>query len=531
MIQTYINGELYEGLAGWYITEQLGNKTLSEVKIEVGAGQPVPVAGDIIELKEDGATIFWGTCGIPTSPKYSTPYEPKIYTIKCNSANTLLSNRVINVAFQGHTVADIVQQLYQRYISAEGIALGEISDIPTVMEVYTAADFNLQDSLNELADLVGAAWRVGNDKKFYFVAEADFPKFPQVINTQYILGTALQRRTTDYKTRTVQYITGAYDTTSEQTETFTYTEDQKSFTTVFPLISKPLILVNGTQIAPSLVGVNGLDNDKDALFYFSYNSATISYRGTDFLKVGDLVTVVYFGAYPIRAVVQNDAKIAEIAAKTGTSGLREQVYISSGISTMQDVLALAQSLLKQFEDATETVTFWLLRSQLFALGFTVENTQILTQLTFDLPQYDIGGDFVITERTIEPLGAYGEDYKITLTLQNRDYLKSYAETLSDLKKNLAALYVRQDEVVIEQQAIPETLALTETTPAGLAWNWTCTASVQYNSIFSAFSFGAGYYPTNGNMDIPAGKPVQAKYPTDDTGEIFAGSILGDAYPV
>ena len=170
MIQTYINGELYEGLAGWHITEQLGNKTLSEVTIEVGAGQPVPVAGDIIELKEDGTTIFWGTCGIPTSPKYSTPYEPKIYTIKCNSANTLLSNRIINVAFQGHTVTDIVQQLYQRYISTEGIALGEISDIPTVMEVYTAADFNLQDSLNELADLVGAAWRVGNDKKFYFVA-------------------------------------------------------------------------------------------------------------------------------------------------------------------------------------------------------------------------------------------------------------------------------------------------------------------------------------------------------------------------
>ena len=91
--------------------------------------------------------------------------------------------------------------------------------------------------------------------------------------------------------------------------------------------------------------------------------------------------------------------------------------------------------------------------------------------------------------------------------------------------------MRQDVIVIEQQAIPETLALTETMPAGLAWNWACTASAQYNSIFSAFSFGTGYYPTNGNMDIPAGKPVQAKYPTDDAGEIFAGSILGDAYPV
>ena len=48
MIQTYINGELYEGLAGWHITEQLGNKTLSEVKIAIGAGQAAPVAGDII---------------------------------------------------------------------------------------------------------------------------------------------------------------------------------------------------------------------------------------------------------------------------------------------------------------------------------------------------------------------------------------------------------------------------------------------------------------------------------------------------
>lgn len=530
MMQIYINGVEYNALANWYITEQLGNKTLSEIQVEV-EDQPIPIAGDIIEMKDSGKTVFWGTCGIPLSPKYTSPYERKIYSIKCNNANAILANRIINVAYQGHTVTDIIQQLYNKYISSEGINLGEISDIPTVLEVYTAADFNLQDALNELADLVGAVWRIDNDKKFYFVAEEDFPQFPHVIDMNYILGTSLQHKTTDYKTRTVQYITGAYDTTSQQTENFTYEADQKSFTTVFPVISKPLIYVNDIQVSPDQIGVNGLDNDDNAVFYFSYNSQTISYRGSDYLTAGDIVTIAYYGAYPIRAVVQNDAKIAEIAEKTGTSGKREQVYISSGVSTMQDVLALAQSLLQQFEEATETISLWLLQSQLERLGLTPENTELLTQVTFSLPEYGVNGDFVITERTTEPLGAYGEDYKITLTMQNRDYLRSYAETISNLQRDVSALYIRQDEIVVEQQAIPETMILQEKMPTGLSWDWTPTASSAYNTIFSGFSFGQGYYPTNGNMDASHGQTIQARYPSNMDGEIFAGSRLGTDYPV
>ena len=65
----------------------------------------------------------------------------------------------------------------------------------------------IRDS-NELADLVGAVWRVDNQKKFYFIVKEEFPQFPHTINKDFLLGSELQHKTKDYMTRTVQYITG-----------------------------------------------------------------------------------------------------------------------------------------------------------------------------------------------------------------------------------------------------------------------------------------------------------------------------------
>ena len=93
----YINGIEYQALRNFTITEQTGNKTLSTISVLVES-QPVPVAGDVIELKDDSNnTIFWGTCGIPKSPKFSTGHETQIYEISCNNANSILANRIIKL--------------------------------------------------------------------------------------------------------------------------------------------------------------------------------------------------------------------------------------------------------------------------------------------------------------------------------------------------------------------------------------------------------------------------------------------------
>ena len=471
MIACYINNILYDAEFDFQISEQAGNKSITTINVYVAdsSTQPIPVAGDIIQLvdTDTNTILFWGVCSIPKSPKINTGLEPQIYTISCTSANAILANRLINEAFQGYTMTEIITTLYNSYIAAEGISLGEISDIPVVVDVYTAADYNLQDALNELADLVGATWRIDVNRNFYFVAQEDFPVLQNTIDTNFLLGTGYQAKTTEYKMRTVQHITGGQEQTLLQTESYTYDGEAQTFVTLFPIALQPTILVNNVQVPSDLIGVNGLsDNDQSVVFRWSYNSTTVNYVTTsNYLKANDVVSFQYIGLFPNRVTLYNAPKISAVAAKTGTSGLRESVQIVSGVRTRAADIQLAQSLLQQFESATSEVSFWLLSEQLYALGLALDDLQILTQVTINLPQIGISGTYVITERKIELTSAsitsLSNQLKISLVLKSRNYLKSYGEILSDLRRDINMLSIRDTEEIIKPYALIDTEALTE----------------------------------------------------------------------
>lgn len=498
MIKILINGTEYRGTRAFYIQEQSGNKTQSQITVQV-EDQPEPVSGDIIEMQNGADTIFWGVCGIPKSPKFATGHEDRIYTIICGNANSILANRIANVAYQNLAVSEIVRNLYTQYIAEENVRLGVISDIPLKLKVYTAADFNLQSALNELAELVGATWQITNDRVFNFIVQEDFPRFPRTIDTNFLLGTALQHATKDYKTRTVQYISGAKDTTDPQTETFIYTGETDTFTVAFPISVRPAITVNGAAVDPSLIGVNGFDNGKNKVFYFSNNSPSVTYDvSSRYLTEGDEVAITYIGYFPIRISVSNDSKIAEVAALTGTSGKREQVRISPDISSLDDAYMIADQLLERYSEVTGEVSLWLLSSQLYANGLTLADTDILTQVAFDLPQFGIEGDFVITERKVEPFFANLDDLdtklKISLKLKNRDFLKSYGEIFSELKGSVSKLSIRDDDNVLQAATISETIIFSERMIAEAALGVWPTEQILFGSLFVPMDFGATVYP-------------------------------------
>ena len=504
MLKATINGVEYRLLRDFYITEQVGNKTSSSFQIVVDdlLTQPVPVSGDIIELtdSETGDRLFFGQCGIPKSPKFQTGNELLVYTVICSNANAILSNRIINVAYKGWTVSAIVQDLFNRYIAEEGITLGQITRTDVTLVAYNAGNFNLQDALDELSSAIGACWQVSNDKKFYFIGQDDFPRFPSTINDHFLLGTDLESRTTNYKQRTVQYISGGFAETDTQTETFPYDGQTNTFTTSFPLVQQPSVSVNGIQVDPSKIGVAGLTDDLDSVvFRWAYNSNTVSYKDTSkYLSAGDTVSIAYVGQYPIRVKVSNTAKVQEIAAKTGTSGKREQVCYDSTVTSLAQAYELANQLLSQFEEATSEVKFWLLSSQLYDLGMTLSDTDLYTVMTFDLPRLGISGTYVVTERKIEPFQADLSDperkFKVSLTLKNRDYLKSYGETISTIQKDVNGLNYRGDETVLNYEQVDETLTLLEEVTTDYAQLYFAVASVKSGSLFAPCGLGCAVYP-------------------------------------
>lgn len=465
-----INGIEYKGFSTWKISEKVGNPTSSTLSVEV-ENQPIPRAGDLIEVFLDGEPaerIFLGILGIPASPAFSSPFEKRIYSLNCLNGNAILQRRLANVSYADKTMAEIVFDLYQRYIAPEGITLGELSEIDTpTFEIYNCKNMSMMSVMNELAGFIGGAWQVTNDKEFNFVRFDDFPQCSQVVTLDNAPLSGLQSKSDARDLRTNQIIDGAYITTDPQTEYYTVTDNWQGFYTTFALVQSPDIYINNVQVPASAIGVRGIDDGDDTkLFLWSYNSRQISvnsrYSGSLVLNVGDTIKIVYVGLAPIRYEVSNGEKIAEIAEKTGLSGLIDNVYTDPTIVTRQDAVNRAESLLSQYGEEKRTLTCKTDIHTLLQAGFSLDDLELYTQWTFDIPELDIEGDFVLTEKTIEPLRLNDdESVQYSLTFTDRDFVQSYGETISRLYTDITKLSVRAEELVIIDYNVEDTQELVE----------------------------------------------------------------------
>lgn len=534
-----INKVEYKMESNFYFDEQSGNKTASSISVLI-ENQDIPQALDVVEIFDGEKPIFFGTCGIPKSPKYTTGLEKKVYSITCNCANAIMANRIVNEAYQQMKISNIVENLYNTYIIAENIALGNISDIPLEMVNYTASNMNLQEVLNELADLVGATWRITPDRKFYFLASEDFPRFPLIIDKNFKPIAEVQATTKDYNMRTVQYISGATDRTATQTESYIYDGEANSFVVGFPVAQKPTVYINDVLVPSGKVGINGIDDEAEGItFLFTYNSSTINYKtDTQALTSGDIVKFEYIGLFDITVRADNSVKIAEIAKQTGTSGLIEYVEVANNITNTADGLQLANSLLEEYSQPTTEVSMWLLSSELVKNGFSLSDLEVLTVVSFNLPDIDIVGDYVITERKLEPFFADMDNaegkFKITLKLMNRNYLKSYGETISKLKKDISKLSIRESDTVVRSQNVIDKLNFKESVKyCDYDKNYVLypTATITNGSLFSSFNlFGSTYYPRGGNNEVISVSDMMIYYPTTST-SIFIPNLETEVYPI
>lgn len=467
-MKAYINGIEYNATIDWSISEKVGNPTSSSLKVLVEE-QPVPQSGDVVEFKTDlGETVFFGILGIPKSPSYSTPYEPKIYSLNCTNGNSILQRRLANVSYSNKTMTEIVNDLYVKYIQSEGITLGTVSQIDTpTFEVYNCKNMNLMSVMNELAGFIGGVWQITDDKVFNFLKLDDFPHCSQTLTMDNAPFGNLQRTDNAKDLRTNQIIDGAFLTTDPQTEQYTVTDNWYGFNTVFPLVQKPTLYINNVQVPDSAVGTRGIDEGShDVLFFWAYDSRQISlntqYTGSLTVNEGDVIKIVYVGLAPIRYEVRNSAKVEEIAQKTGLSGIIDNLYTDSTIVTRQDAVNRANALLEQYGEQKNTIKCVSDVHVFLKAGYQLSDMELYTQWTFDLPELDMVGEYVITEKTITPLRGDDDDsFSMTLTFMDRDFVQSYGETITKLYFDITKLSVRADEIVITDMYMDETLELTE----------------------------------------------------------------------
>ncbi|MBQ3140691.1 MAG: hypothetical protein IJC25_01875, partial [Clostridia bacterium] len=341
MIHAIINGRSYGVAAGFVLEEQIGNRTASSIQVLLGR-QPLPSAGDIVDLVDTdaGRSVFWGVCSIVRRVGILMAPAGAVAELVCTNANALLSRRLVNLALRNKTVTQIVQALFDGYIAADGISLGVLSRFDLEVEVYTASDLNLQKALDELAELVGAGWNVTPDRKFVFIGKEDFPRLPVPLNNRSLPLFELSSACRDSDVRTVQIIKGSSQKTDPQLEAHVYNGRASEFVLSFPLSQRPNITVNGAAVSENAVGINGLNSgDASKAFLFSFQSPTVIYNPSNTvltLAKGDTVEFEYVGFFPIRVENADSARIREVRAATGTSGIIENVSVSHSLTAWSD---------------------------------------------------------------------------------------------------------------------------------------------------------------------------------------------------
>lgn len=410
--------------------------------VRVRVPKETPEISDVtINLTKDSELLFAGIVGIPSSPVYSTGFEDNIYSLEIQSLNALMQRRLVTQAYRDITTTDLVKRIFEMYIKGEGITPGRISNIDFTYTNYTANLKYVGDVLDELVAPVGATWHISKDKKFYFVTKDDFLSIPAPTHL-----TGIQKSTSGLDVRTVQTVAGATARTSLQTKSYTWIEEQSTITLTFPLAASPTCYINGTEVD---VGIKGVENDDiTKVFLWSAGKEVISLNtnATTQPAIGDVVKVEFYGIYEIQVELQNDDKIAELASITGTSGRIEKVVTGAKTTTKSDTEDLTQGLLDRYGEENETITCFTDREY---------GTEPLTIWTFDLPDQNIEGEYIVTGRTMDKLG-------YTLTLQNKQYYMKYGAIYSDYDANILSLSVNESVVIIKTlSTYKETLGITE----------------------------------------------------------------------
>ena len=127
-IKCFIHGEEYRLADTYSITQQGGAVSSSSIDIKVETGKDVPRSLMDVTLYFDTTPFFWGIIQSAETMEFSTAYEPIRYRLEILSGETIFNNRLVSDSFIGKYTHEIIDYLFDNYISAEGITLGSISE-------------------------------------------------------------------------------------------------------------------------------------------------------------------------------------------------------------------------------------------------------------------------------------------------------------------------------------------------------------------------------------------------------------------
>lgn len=200
-----ISGVSYKGLDDYSIQQQAGAIATTTVGVTLEGGNPVPQAGERVELILNSVTIFGGLIKTVETAEFSTGHEVQVYRVTVQSWEVALTYRLVTGTWYNKTYFQIITEIFTNIIAEENFTLGGISTTVTSIPKYDVKDRTVYDVLSDIAAKIGPSnfW-ITPAKVFWFRTAADFTS--TTVPTKL---TGLRLRTDLSDMRTVQRVRGA----------------------------------------------------------------------------------------------------------------------------------------------------------------------------------------------------------------------------------------------------------------------------------------------------------------------------------
>lgn len=280
----------------------------------------------------------------------------KYVAVSCVDFSQLIDKRIVYDTFENELAGNIVRVLLNTFFVHEGIAEGTIQDGPQISKAVFNYD-NGNVALNYLAELTGYSWFIDNEKKLNFFEKSTF-QAPFEINDESNNFRNLKVKKTRAQYRNRQYVRAGLDTTqliNKEKPTPKPDGVSRNFFVRFPVADKPMIFIDGVQVHPDEIGVNGFDQNKK--FYFSYNSNQITQDNSLPELSVELLEVSYRGLIPIIVVADNPSEFDSRKQLEGGTGIYESVIQEQNVNSRDAALELANAKLDRYGIIPKVITF------------------------------------------------------------------------------------------------------------------------------------------------------------------------------
>lgn len=335
------------------ITDRINARSTASFTVFSPNNERKFTVGEEVVVTDEGKTIFAGT--VSSVHEASETKNDMFYNISAVDFCQLVDKRVVAKTYENKTAGFIVRDMIDSVFWEEGITAGNILEGPLIKKaVFNYASGN--EALDQIKDITGLNWNIDHNKKLHLFDRSEYIAPFRLTDTSYNYK-GLQIRTYRGEYRNRQYVRAGKDVTQELTEQPTPKPDgvSRNFFTRFPIAEQPRIFINGVEVDPVDIGVNGLDKNKK--WYFSYNSNTITHDNDEPVLTNETLSVIYKGLYPIIVVAENPAGVEERKEIEGGSGVYENIQLSQEINLKDVALSYANGLLAKYGVIPKVATF------------------------------------------------------------------------------------------------------------------------------------------------------------------------------